>query len=478
MEGTSLCTSAIVPRRWLPTGLACIAVALLLGACGGMSGPDYEQPQTPQKDSWSGAESDVSAIDTIRPEWWRDFNDPFLDELIAQAIANNQDLQVLAARTSVAEASISQARATRLPTVDAALGANYTKTQGVGANTQTSYAGAVAWEADIWGKLKKGVKAQEAGFQASDADWRAGYLTLVSDVATTYFQIRQFDEQIDQQAWAVEQNAAIEAIYKNQYAEGMVPKTQVMQQEAEVSRLRKDLLELQRLRELSENALATLLGIPAGELTIPSEHLSDAVSIMPVPAGLPSDLLNKRPDIIAAQYRILQAFELEGQASLARLPSVSLTSNVGNTSSDLANLLNLWTLGVTPSVSIPIFDPGVNARYKVSQAESDLAEAEYRAVVMRAFEEVENALTNLSNHKLQQDELELQSEKLDVVATQVQARLEEGMVTQLEVFEAERSRLNARQQLLANHQLILSDTVQLYKALGGGWPAVYVGQND
>lgn len=444
---------------------ACLSI---LYACAGMSGPEYQQPDTPEKSAWS--DSADSVAETIRPDWWSDFGDPYLDQLIAQAIANNQDLKVLAARTAVAEASISQANATRLPTVDAALGANYQKTQGVQASTQSSYATALAWEIDVWGKLKKGVNAQRADFQANEAQWRAGYLTLVADVATTYFQLRQFDEQIDQQRWAVETNERIEGIYSAQLNEGMVPKTQLLQQQAEVSRLRKDLLELQRLRQLAENALATLLGLPAGELDVAMGKLSDAVSPISVPAGLPSDLLNKRPDIIAAQYRILQAYELEGQASLARLPSVSLTSNLGNSSSDLSDLLGLWSGGLTPTVSIPIFDPGVKARYRVSQAESDVVEAQYRATVMRAFEEVENALTSLANHRLQHEQLMQQSENLGVVSAQVDARLVAGMVTQLEVFETERSLLASRQQLLANHQLILSDTVELYKALGGGWP--------
>jgi NodT family efflux transporter outer membrane factor (OMF) lipoprotein len=470
---TSLCAPASISRVALLLGLACLA------ACGSISGPEYEAPpETPEKASWSSAPASLSAAETIRTDWWQEFHDPYPNQLIEQALSSNQDLKVLAARTSVAEAAIGQANAARLPTVDAALGGSFQRSStpsGSISSSQTSYSTAVGWELDIWGKLKKGVKAQEASVRASEADWRAGYLTLASDVSTTYFRIRQFDEQIDQQDWSLETSEDILAIFRLHEQEGMVPATQVMQQEAEVSRLRTDLLELQRLRQLAANALGTLLGVPAGELHVPKQHLSDTVKTIDVPAGLPSDLLNRRPDIVAAQYRILQAYELEGQSSLARLPSISLTSSLGGTSNELSSLLNGWTALLRPSLSIPIFNPGVNAQYRVSQAESELIEQEYRAVVIRAYEEVENALVNLSNRGRQHEQLLASRDKLDIVSIQVKARLKEGMVTQLEVFESERSLLAAKQRLLANHQLILSDTVELYKALGGGWPPADIG---
>lgn len=442
--------------------------AAVLSACGHLAKTPSSAPSVVANATWSDNSATVKAV--IRPDWWSNFDDPYLDKLVARAIVNNNDLKVLSARSDVAKASVSTANAARLPTIDAAYGESFQKTEGRDTSHQRSYASALAWEIDIWGKLKKGVAAQEAAYQASEAEWRAGYLTLVSDVASNYFQLCQLDEQIQQQQKALQANRDIETIYRSQLNEGMLPKTRLLQQQAEIKRLETDLLELQRLRQLSENSIATLLGVAAGDLSIPSRGFSETFKYIDVPAGLPSDLLAKRPDIIAAQYGVLQTYELEGQASLARLPSVSLTSNIGNTSGELSQLLDIFTAGLTPRISIPIFDPGVNARYKVSQAQSKLAEQQYRTTVMRAFEEVEAALTNLSNHKQQRETLKLQEESLDVVANQTRARLQEGMTTQLEVFESERSLLAAKQQLLNNQRLILSDTVELYKALGGGWP--------
>jgi len=447
------------------------AFMLMAAACGNLAGPDYERPDAPAKTTWSDNEAiTVSAADTIRPDWWKNFNDPYLDQLIDQAIEGNYDLKILAARTGVAEAAIGQANAARLPTVDASLASRIRGGAGDGINESYSQAVGVGWEIDIWGKLKKGVQAQEADFKATEADWRAGYLTLASDLSNTYFRIRQFDEQIDRQRLALKRNEQMTRIYSSLHAEGVVPKTQLLRQQAEVNGLRNDLLELQRLRDLSENALATLLGTPAGELQIPPGHLSDEVHVMAVPGGLPSELLTRRPDIVAAEYRVLQAHELVGQARLAKLPSISLTAGSGTTSDSLSGLLKGWTFGLSPTIDFPIFDPSVNARLKVSEASTKVAEQEYRRTVIRAFEEVENALVNLDSRKGQRREIMAQREKLRIIADQVEMQLKEGMVSQLEVLESERSVLAAEQELLANQQLILGDTVELYKALGGGWP--------
>ena len=476
--------SVFPPRRStrvsLARGFPAAALLLcLLSACGNLAGPDYERPAAPEKALWSGDEFvRVDAAETIRPDWWRNFNDPYLDGLIERAVSENIDLKILAARSGVAEAAISQANAARLPTVDASLGGRVQGSEGGPTSTSVSQAAAIGWELDIWGKAKKGVQAQQASFRATEADWRAGYLTLASEVSSTYFQIRRFDEQLGRQRLALQRNEQIAGIYAGLHDEGLIPKTRLLQQEAEVNSLRKELLELRRLRALSENALATLLGIPAGDLAIPSGRLSDSVELFAVPGGLPADLLSRRPDIVAAEYRVLEAHELVGQARLAQLPSISLTAGTGTTSDALTSLLSGFAFGLTPTVSIPIFDPAVAARLKVSEASTRVVEEEYRKTVIRAFEEVENALVNLASRREQRVEIEALRDKLRVVADQVQAQLQEGMVSQLELLESERSVLAAEQALLANKQLILNDTVALYKALGGGWPEEVVRSMD
>jgi len=458
------------PRR--AAWLAALAAGLaLLAGCADFRPPVYQRPETPAKAEWSRQDSiTVSPRDAVQPNWWHNFNDPYLDGLIDQALAGNYDIKVLAARIRVANAQIGEARAGGLPVIDIGAGASFEKSTGQ-KSTWTYNAGAqLNWDIDIWGKVEKGVQAQTAEFRATEADWRAGYLTLVSNVSTTYFTILQFDEQIEQQARTVAKNGQILGTYQAMYQNGLVPKIRVMQQQAEINRLNKDLLELRRSRDVAENALATLVGVPAGNLKVPAGRLQDRVQPPSVPAGLPSQLLARRPDIVAAEYRVLAAYNIVGQARLAQLPSISLTARGGTASFALSDLLKSFTFGFMPSINLPMLDPSVRARVKTTEAQVGVAENEYGRAVMTAFEEVESALVNVDAHKKQRVELQQQVEQLRVVSAQIEAQLREGVVSQLEVFETERSLLNAQLQLLAVHQQILADTVTLYKALGGGWP--------
>ena len=458
----------------LRVALSAVFCLTLLPACSNLGGPEYQRPDVASNAAWSkDKDAGVSVETVIQPGWWTGFDDPYLNELIGRAISDNVDIRILAARSGVAKAAIGQAKAGLLPTLSVGAGTDTLRSSGNSARTQYSVASDVIWEADIWGKVRKGVDAQKADYKATEADWRAGYLVTVSDVATAYFQIRQFDEQIDQQQSTIERNRQIYAIYEQMFAEGLVPKTQVLQQQAELNRLQTTLLDLKRLRKLTENGLATLLGVPADSLRVPKAGLR-SVQAVAVPAGLPSDLVSRRPDIIAAEYRVLQAYNLEGQARLERLPSLSLTGRAGSASFDLVDLLKSWTFGLSSLASIPIFDPNITARIKVSEAQTVVVEEEYRRTVLAAFEEVENALTSLAIRKAQTAELSSRRAKLVTVSEQVYAQLEEGMVSQLEVFEVERTLLDAEQEMLANHWLVLTDTVALFKALGGGWPSEVV----
>ncbi|BAL24489.1 efflux transporter outer membrane subunit [Azoarcus sp. KH32C] len=456
--------------RAFAVGIA--AWGLLLGGCADVHLTEYQRPEAPAKATWS--KPAVSAADTIAPDWWRAFGDPYLDQLVAKAIAGNFDVKVLAARIQVASAQIGEARAGALPTADFGAGASFEKSTGQKLTRQYNLGTQVNWDIDIWGKVEKGVQAQTAEYHATEADWRAGYLKLVSDVSTTYFQILQLDEQIGQQQRALAKNKEILATYEAMFKNGLVPNTQVLRQRAEINKLNHDLIEQRRSRDLAANALATLVGVAAGDFKVPVGRLQDRVQLPPVPAGLPSALLERRPDIVAAEFRVLEAHDLVGQAKLAQLPTISLTGRGGTSSFALGDLLKSFTFGFLPSINIPLLDPSVKARVKTSEAQIKVAEHDYQRVVIGAFEEVENALVNLDAHKQQRTELQQQIEQLKIVSAQTQAQLKEGVVSQLEVFETERTLLAAQLALLANHQQILSDTVVLYKALGGGWPVVDV----
>ena len=447
----------------------------LVCGCADVRVADYQRPDAPTKSSWSQQpEATVSASATISPQWWTQFGDAELDALVTKAIAGNFDLKVLAARIGVANAQIEEARAGALPTVDIGAGASLEKSTGQKFAKQFNLGTQVSWDIDVWGRVSKGVQAQTAEFRATEADWRAGYLQLVAAVSTTYFQILQLDEQIDQQQRALAKNQQILVIYEGMRDNGLLPATQVLRQRAEINRLTKDLLELRRFRQVSENALATLVGVPAGDFKVATSRLQDRVQIPAVPAGLPLDLLARRPDIVAAEFRVLESHNLMGQAKLAQLPSVSLTGRGGTASFALGDLLKSFTFGLLPSINIPAFNPGIKAHAKTSEEQVKVSEQDYRRTVIAAFEEVENALVNLDAHRQQKVELQMQVDQLKLVSSQTEVQLRAGMVSQLEVFETERSLLTAQLALLASHQQVLADTVTLYKALGGGWAPVQV----
>ena len=473
-----LCQKSLLDS--IPTGLRALiglSLTLLCVGCAGLAGPDYVRPEAPTKQSWSTEATQTPRGDAvIEPDWWKNFHDPYLNDLIDRALAQGIDIRILSARIDLAKAGIDQAEAGAMPVLGASAGVDHFTHTASPNTTRYSLATEASWELDIWGKIRKGVEAQEAEYKATEADWRAGYLSLVADVASLYFHIRQIDDQSERFSLSLKRNREILQIYQAMYAEGLIPKTQVLQQQAEIDRLENQMIDFTRMRKLAENSLATLVGTPADTLRVPRASLYTVVDAPDVPAGLPSQMLARRPDILAAEYRVLSAHNLAGQARLAKLPSISLTGRAGTAGFAIGDLFNAATFGLASALTFPIFDPNINARIKVADAQTKLAEEEYRRTVIGAFEDVENALTNLSQRKNQMLELQQRQDRLQVVSDQVKAQLKEGMVSQLELFEVERTLLDAESQLLVTHWMILSDTLALYKALGGGWPSEVIGR--
>jgi NodT family efflux transporter outer membrane factor (OMF) lipoprotein len=459
-------------RSWISAQVAAVCLLLLQG-CSSVRVPHYQRPQTPAKTGWSAATT-LSPAQTISPQWWTQFGDPTLDSLVTQAIAGNIDLKILVGRIETARAQIAESRAGALPSVE--VGGNEALQKTLGQPTIKEYAlnAQVSWELDLWGKVKKGVQAQTAEYHATEADWRAGYLQLVANVATTYFQILQLDEQVDQQQLALARDQEDLNIVQVLYSNGLSSASEVARQRAEVHRLTTDLLELRRSRAIDENSLATLLGVPAGNFKIAPGLLQAQVHVPVVPEALPLDLLARRPDVVAAEFRVLEAHDLVGQARLARLPRVSLGGQAGIGGLVLTDFLKALTFTLSPTIDIPAFNPGVRAHVKTTEAQMKVAEETYRRTVIAAYEEVESALVNLESHRQESVELQQQVDQLQLASARVQTQRKLGLISQLDVFEDERSQLGAKLALLASHEQILSDTIGVYKALGGGWPPMEV----
>jgi NodT family efflux transporter outer membrane factor (OMF) lipoprotein len=429
----------------------------------------------PQKDQWSQLEGrELTATEVVAPDWWKGFGDEYLNRLVDSAIQENLNLKIASARLDKAAIQLKKERFPLSPEVQSAPTSSIQRSKSETAppitTRSTELLGAtLSWEIDIWGKIRKGVLAEEVGYRGMEMDWRAAYLSLITNVAERYFQIRLFDEQITQQQASLQQSQSLLQIFEAQYREGLIPETRLLNQRSEINGLTKQLLDLQRARTESELRLATLLGKPAGTLEVPVANLSETIELVTVPLVLPADLLARRPDVLRAEYDLLQAHHLVGRARLARLPSFSLTAsaNTGSSLSDL--LLNTWTFGLATSLA-PLFDRNLKIDVPLNEAEVKVRIEQYRQVVLRAFEEVEVALLNLDSRLQQMQQLQQQIANLRIVQKVQQARLREGLVSQLEVFETERSLLNARKAILGEYQASLNETVRLYKALGGGWP--------
>ena len=470
--------------------------------------PDYNRPEVHKKEAWSEFEpTAVLPSQIIQTDWWTNFNDPYLNELITEALSGSLDLRILAGRIQEAEITIKQTRAGALPSVNSSANTRYSRGTQYGSesfdsknteddtdspdlediineNQSTSdlntnpgnsqYINAsldINWEIDIWGKNKNDYLATKAEYKASEADYRAGYLKLVSDVANAYFQLCKTDEQVEMSQKFYADNREKLDIYKNQYSEGLIPEWKVSRQEAEVKSSEQGLLELDRNRKRLENGIAVLLGRPAGEFKIPKTKLRGQLQIVRVPAGIPSDLLSRRPDIVAAEYRVLKAHHQIAKAKADRLPSISFSGNGGFSSSGLSSLLSQWTLGFGPRISLPIFDAGRReAQVAMNEMQARSAENRYRQTIMKAFEEVENALINLDSRSKQKAILEDKVRTMRQVRAQTIAKFEMGLISQLEILDIERELFTSEKSLLEMHRSILEDTVTLFKALGGGWP--------
>jgi len=264
-----------------------LSIVVLIGGCTTVSGPEYVRPDTPTKTGWSLNPIDPSkGTQVIRKDWWTEFQDPYLNSLVEKAVSDNITIQVAAARLS--------------------LGGGVTGTISGGSArpstsaTNVSASGTLSWELDIWGKLKKGISAQKATYKASEADWRGTWLFITASVAEKYFLIRQFDELIENQNKTLNRSSTILSTFERQLIRGLRTRSEVMAQKAEINLLKTQLLELERRRTITQNELASLLGIPAGDFQVPSAGLQSTVAIPEVPTGLPSDLLSRRPDVVAA----------------------------------------------------------------------------------------------------------------------------------------------------------------------------------
>ena len=407
-----------------------------------------------------------------RGEWWKAFSDPVLEELVARADRNNTSIQVAAARLAQARAIVRATDANRAPQVG--VGTNVLRERdrrsGNVPNTVISAGADLSYEVDLFGRLAQATDAASLDAQAREALLQSTRLLVQSNVAQTYLSLRAIDAEVA----LVRENVAAYRdtlrLTERRYQAGDVAELDVARVSTEVAATESEALALDRLRAELEHALAVLVGEPASSFQLAQGEWSTALPA--IPAGVPSTVLARRPDVSAAQRSMMAAQNRVGVAEAAWFPSLALTASGGYASPELGDLFK-WSArawGVGAILSLPLFDGGRRkAGVQNAQAELDAALAGYREQVLVAFKDVEDQLSSL-RLLAQQDEAQSRAVASARRATVLSdTRYRNGYVSQLELLDARRSELRNRRQALQVRSAQYQATVGLVRALGGDW---------
>ncbi len=459
-------------KRWIPAFAGMTGVAALLGGCA--VGPTYQRPNAPTPAAYKEAQGWVVAApaDALeRGPWWMLFDDPALNELAQRIEVSNQNVAAATAAYAQARALVREQRASLLPVVT--LDGSASRSGGgagavTGNRVQVGIGG--SWEPDVWGRLRRGVDSASAAAQASAADLASARLSAQGELSIDYFGLRQTDAQQALLDDTISGYQRALQITQNRYAAGVAPKTDVLQAQTQLATAQADRVALARQRAQLEHAIAVLVGQAPGDFTL--MPMPWKATLPEVPVGVPSTLLQRRPDVAAAERRVAAANAQIGIAQTAFYPSLNLSASYGVGASRLGELFNasnsLWSLGL--SAVQTLFDAGATrARVDAAQAAQDEAVARYRQTVLGAFQDVEDQLA-ASRVLTQQQELRLQaSQAADEAQAQVLNRYRAGQVSYSEVVSAQAAALSARRalvQLAADRQ---TTAVVLIQSLGGGW---------
>ena len=419
---------------------------------------------------WKPARPNAAAVPD---DWWRMFNDAVLDDLQRQVVLGNENLKASAAQVQVVRAALSSSRAGLSPGLSVTAGISNGVVPGSTlTTTSNSLAANASWELDLWGRVAGTVTGAEARLLASSADLAAARLSVQALLTQSYFSLRSAEAQGVLLERAVTAYQRSQELTQNRYAGGIASAADVAQATTQLRSTQAQLIESQSSRAQLEHAIATLMGKPAAIFSLPQTAALPAAP--PVPVQLPSELLQRRPDIAAASARVAAANAQIGVAQSAFFPAVTLSANAGFKGNELLQLISapnlFWSLG--PALALAVVDGGARkAAEDSARATSDQAAASYRQTVLSALQEVEDNLvvaTSLEEQSaLQSDALSAAQRNLDITNNQYKA----GTVSYLSVVTAQATALSAERTLLEVRNRRLAAVTVLLKNLGGGWNA-------
>ncbi len=455
------------------TGL--LAVAMLAAGCA--IGPDYKRPDvtTPTSFRAEAAAKDTDSFANL--PWWDLLKDHELQRLIRTALEGNRDLAKAVASVEEFQARLFVSRMDFAPKADVTSNA-----PAFGRKAQFLFPGFpnpfnyylqgnLSWELDIWGRIRRSNEASRGDLLAREEARRAVVLQLVSGVAEAYFDLRQFDMQLDVATRTLASWEESVRIAQARLRQGMISKIDADQFEAERANAAARVAELTRQMVQKENQLSVLLGRNPGSIAR-GQSLTEQVLPPDIPAGLPSELLQRRPDLVQAEQELAAATARIGVAKADRFPKLSITGILGVASPQLSRLVaNETAFGVAgPSVAGPLLNAQVlGFQQEAVEAQMRQALAQYEQSILVAFREVEDALVAVRTARDQRDAQAVQVEALRSALRLATLRYKGGLANYLDVLIAQRNLFDAELSLTSTHRLHLVSVVQLYKALGGGW---------
>ena len=468
--------------RWL-------LCAVLVHTSGCTLGPDYARPAVPVPAAWRAVTTSEQETLANTP-WWELFRDPELVRLIEIALGENKDLAIAVERIEEARSSYGFQRAERFPRLDLSASAGRAQASRVGVpavpagvdNEDSLYivACTVAWELDFFGRIRRATEAELALLYAAEQARRAVVLTLVADVARAYVELRDLDQRLETARRTLESRREYVELAHERFAGGLTSELDWRQAEAEQARTAALVLDFERAVAQKENELSALLGRNPG--AIPRGQTLDELAVPEsVPAGLPSELLERRPDVRAAEEQLAAASARIGATRALLYPRIALTGSLGQESSALGDLLNAparaWSLAT--NLVQPLFDAGKNRRaVEVSESQQRHALRAYERALLQAFREVEDALVGLRQAGLRRasEGQRLAAERK--VLELAELRYRGGVSAYLEVLDAQRSLFGAELDASSAARDECVALIQLYKALGGGWTPARAADED
>ena len=460
-----------------------VAITLTVGGLAGCAvGPNYNRPAVTPPTAFRGVPPAPDPASVADLKWFEVFKDERLQEMIRTALVHNHDLRDAVARVEAARASLGITRADQFPTVEAGAnvttvrssssgtfplppGADYTRTfGGVAANL-------LSFEVDVWGRLRRATEAARADLLASDYNRKAVITTLVSDVATAYFSLLDLDMElaIAKRTLAVRQDSLV--LIRNREKGGLGTLLDVRQGEQLVHGAAQVIPDIERVIAQTENQISLLLGGSPGAISR-GRALTEQEQPAAVPPGLPSSLLDRRPDIQAAEQNLVAANAIIGVAKAAYFPRISLTGLLGFQSDQLSSLFTGPTRvsQFVPQVTQPIFTAGrLRSNVQLAKAQEEIALIEYERTIQTAFREVSDALVQYQKVREVGAEQELLVATLRDRSRMSYVRYEGGIDTLLNALDADRDLFAAELGLVQTRRNELLALVQLYRALGGGW---------